>query len=86
MKLDRIKKLNEVVKTNSNSSITIKENVEEKPQRTKSVLVDLYYPKPNLVRVYVDSVKNFPYSTTMNQSNVQSNANKFYIMQVLQST
>jgi poly [ADP-ribose] polymerase 2/3/4 len=46
--------------------------------------VDLYYPNPDRVRVYIDERKNFPYSTTMNQSNVQNNVNKFYIMQVLQ--
>jgi poly [ADP-ribose] polymerase 2/3/4 len=36
------------------------------------------------VRLYVDQ-KNFTFSTTFNQSNVQSNINKFYKLQILQS-
>jgi poly [ADP-ribose] polymerase len=45
--------------------------------------VDQYVGSPASYRVYNDGVKI--YSTTLNQSNVCANNNKFYILQVLQN-
>ena len=43
---------------------------------------DQYVPNGSAYKVYSDA--STTYSTTLNQSNIQANNNKFYILQVLQ--
>eukprot|EP01017_Pseudomicrothorax_dubius_P046066 TRINITY_DN8068_c0_g1_i1.p1 TRINITY_DN8068_c0_g1~~TRINITY_DN8068_c0_g1_i1.p1 ORF type:complete len:690 (+),score=247.15 TRINITY_DN8068_c0_g1_i1:45-2114(+) len=51
-------------------------------QKGKAV-VDQFYPQKDKFHVYYTNAK--VYDATLNQSNVQANNNKFYIVQVLQS-
>ena len=47
-----------------------------------TIPVDQYAPNGSSYKVYSDGT--ITYGTTLNQSNVQANNNKFYILQVLQ--
>ena len=47
------------------------------------VPVDQYVPEAHKYRVYSENGE--VYSTTLNQSNVSTNNNKFYILQVLEN-
>lgn len=64
----------------------VKEQV--KPEDLKKVImkgkapVDQYVPGGSQYQVFSDATE--VYATTLNQSNISSNNNKFYILQVLQ--
>jgi poly [ADP-ribose] polymerase len=48
-----------------------------------SIPVDQYFSKSSHFKIYTDD--NKIYAATLNQSNIEANNNKFYIIQLLQN-
>jgi hypothetical protein len=65
MKLDRINRLNDRIRSNSFSG----NNIPKRPVNPQAPLIDKFYPRPSQVKIYVDD-KNFAFSATYSYSNL----------------